>query len=96
MVLVDFPLKDPADSRWMSIFAARVAPSAANAWTVTGESIRLRSPSTPEELRASMAVLRQVVAQTTADYNAAGSPSEAGDDPMPALQQVIDDEFGPG
>jgi hypothetical protein len=88
MVLVDFPLTETADPRWMSIFAARVAQSVANAWTVTGESIRLRSSSSPEALRADIAVLRQVVASTNADYHGSGH-----DEPMAALQQVIDDEF---
>jgi hypothetical protein len=88
MVLVDFPLRDPADERWMSLFAARVASSAANAWTVTGESIRLRSESVPEALRADIAVLRQVVAHTNADYVGARA-----DEPVAALQRVIDDEF---
>ena len=72
----------------MSIFAARVAQSAAQAWTVTGESIRLRSATNPEVLRADIAVLKQVVAATNAAYNGA-----AGDEPMAALRQVIDDEF---
>src|SRR5256885_1890585 len=40
-ILADFPLSVAADQRWMSIFAERVAASNANAWTVTGESIRL-------------------------------------------------------
>ena len=85
---MDFPLSAPADARWMSLFAARVAPSAANAWTVTGESIRLRSRSVPEALRADIAVLRQVVAHTNADYVGAEE-----DEPVTALQRVIDDEF---
>jgi hypothetical protein len=88
MVLVDCPLNPPADERWMSLFATRVAASAANAWTVTGESIRLRSQSVPEALRADIAVLRQVVAHTNADYS--GAPE---DEPVTALQRVIDDEF---
>ena len=89
MVLVDFPLSETADPRWMSIFAARVAQSVAQAWTVTGESIRLRSATSPEALRADIAVLKQVVAATNAAYNGSGE-----DEPMAALQQVIDDEFG--
>lgn len=88
MVLVDFPLSAPADERWMSLFAARVAASAANAWTVTGESIRLRSRSVPEALRADIAVLRQVVVHTNAEYAGARE-----DEPLTALQRVIDDEF---
>jgi hypothetical protein len=88
MVLVDFPLSETADPRWMSIFAARVAQSVAQAWTVTGESIRLRSATSPEALRADIAVLRQVVAATNAAYNGSGD-----DEPLTALQQVIDDEF---
>ena len=88
MVLVDFPLSETADPRWMSLFAARVAQSAAQAWTVTGESIRLRSATNPEALRADIAVLKQVVAATNAAYNGAGE-----DEPMAALRQVIDDEF---
>jgi hypothetical protein len=88
MVLVDFPLSETADPRWMSIFAARVAQSAANAWTVTGESIRLRSPTSPEALRADIAVLKQVVAGTNAAYNGSGE-----DEPIAALRKVIDDEF---
>ena len=88
MVLADFPLSETADPRWMSIFAALVAQSAAQAWTVTGESIRLRSASHPEALRADIAVLRQVVAQTNADYHGSGD-----DEPLTALRQVIDDEF---
>ena len=89
MVLVDFPLSDTADPRWMSIFAAQVGQSGANAWTVTGESIRLRSPASPATLRADIAVLRQVVAETNAAYNGSGD-----DEPLAALRQVIDDEFG--
>jgi hypothetical protein len=88
MVLVDFPLNDTADPRWMSIFAVRVAQSTAQAWTVTGESIRLRSHTNPEALRADIAVLRQVVTATNAAYN-----GSADDEPLTALQQVIDDEF---
>ena len=88
MVLVDFPLSETADPRWMSIFAARVAQSVAQAWTVTGESIRLRSATNPEALRADIAVLRQVVAATNAAYNGSGE-----DEPLTALRQVIDDEF---
>lgn len=89
MVLVDFPLSVAADERWMSIFAERVASSDANAWTVTGESIRLRSRSIPEALRAGIAALRQVVAHTNAEYSGAGE-----DEPLTALQRVVDDEFG--
>jgi hypothetical protein len=88
MVLVDFPLSQTADARWMSLFSTRVAGSAANAWTVTGESIRLRSSSTPAALRADIATLRQVVTHTNDDY--AGAPEA---EPMTALQRVIDDEF---
>jgi hypothetical protein len=89
-VLADFPLSDMADTRWMSIFAARVARTRANAWTVTGESIRLRSQSSPEALRVDIAVLRHVVADTNADYTGAVET-----DSLPALQRVIDDEFDP-
>jgi hypothetical protein len=88
MVIVDFPLSETADPQWMSIFSARVAQSIAQAWTVTGESIRLRSATRPEALRADIAVLRQVVAATNAAYNGSGE-----DEPLTALQQVIDDEF---
>jgi hypothetical protein len=87
--LVDFPLSVAADERWMSIFAERVAASEANAWTVTGESIRLRSRSVPEALRTGIAALRQVVAHTNAEYGGAGE-----DEPLTALQRVVDDEFG--
>jgi hypothetical protein len=88
-VLVDFPLSVAAGERWMSIFAERVAASEANAWTVTGESIRLRSRSVPEALRTGIAALRQVVAHTNAEYGGA-----AEDEPLTALQRVVDDEFG--
>ena len=88
-VLVDFPLSVAADERWMSIFAERVAASEANAWTVTGESVRLRSRSVPEALRTGIAALRQVVAHTNAEYRGEGE-----DEPLTALQRVVDDEFG--
>ena len=88
-VLADFPLSVAADERWMSIFAERVGASEANAWTVTGESIRLRSRSVPEALRAGIAALRQVVSHTNAEYSGAGE-----DEPLTALQRVVDDEFG--
>jgi hypothetical protein len=88
MVLADFPLSADADGRWMSIFSQRVARSAANAWTVTGESIRLRSRPTPDALRAGIAALRQVVADTNAEYNGTGD-----DEPLTALERVVDDEF---
>ena len=95
MALADFPLSPRADERWMSLFATRAAPSAAEMWTVTGESIRLRSPSDADALRTNIALLRQVVAQTTADYNAVTSGSgEAA--PLADLQNVVDDEFGSG
>jgi hypothetical protein len=95
MALADFPLSPRADERWMSLFATRAAPSAAEMWTVTGESIRLRSPSDADALRTNIALLRQVVAQTTADYNAVASGSgEAA--PLADLQNVVDDEFGSG
>lgn len=88
-ILVDFPLSVAADERWMSIFAERVGASEANAWTVTGQSIRLRSRSGPEALRTGIAVLRQVVLHTNAEYRGAGE-----DEPLTALQRVVDDEFG--
>lgn len=88
-VLVDFPLSVAANERWMSMFAERVAASEANAWTVTGESIRLRSRCVPEALRTGIAALRQVVAHTNAAYNGLGE-----DEPLTALQRVVDDEFG--
>jgi hypothetical protein len=90
-VLVDFPLSIAADERWMSRFAQRVAASDANAWTVTGESIRLRSRSAPGALRTGIAALRQVVADTNAEDGGAGE-----DEPLTALQRVVDDEFGEG
>jgi hypothetical protein len=90
-VLVDFPLSMAADQRWMSRFAERVAASDANAWTVTGESIRLRSRSVPGALRTGIAALRQVVVDTNAEYSSAGE-----DEPLKALQRVVDDEFGEG
>ena len=88
-VLADFPLSVAADERWMSIFAERVGASETNAWTVTGESIRLRSRSAPEALRTGIAALRQVVSHTNAEYSGAGE-----DEPLTALQRVVDDEFG--
>ena len=90
-VLVDFPLSVAADARWMSIFAERVAASEANAWTVTGESIRLRTRSSPEALRTGIAALRQVVVHTNAAYSGAGE-----DESLTALRRVVDDEFGHG
>ena len=88
MVLVDFPLSATADARWRSSFAARVASAAVDAWTVTGASIRLRSRSSPEALRADIAALRQAVAHTNDDYTGATQ-----DEPLMTLQRVIDDEF---
>jgi hypothetical protein len=88
MVLVDFPLSATADTRWRSSFAARVASSAVDAWTVTGTSIRLRSRSSPEALRVDIAALRQVVAYTNQDCTGATQ-----DEPLMRLQRVIDDEF---
>jgi hypothetical protein len=51
--------------------------------------MRLRSRSVPEALRADIAVLRQVVVRTNAEHTGAGE-----DEPLTALQRVIDDEFG--
>jgi hypothetical protein len=44
---------------------------------------------------SSAALPRQVVAQTTADYNAVASGSGE-TAPMADLQNVVDDEFGSG
>ena len=88
-VLADFPLSVAADERWMSLFAERVGASGANAWTVTGESIRLRCRSAPEALRTGIAALREVVSHTNAVYSGAGEV-----EPLTALQRVVDDEFG--
>ncbi len=88
-VLADFPLSVAADERWMSLFAERVGASGANAWTVTGESIRLRCRSAPEALRTGIAALREVVSHTNAEYSGAGEV-----EPLTALQRVVDDEFG--
>jgi hypothetical protein len=95
MVLVDIPLRPNADSRWMSIFATRIGSSTANAWTVTGESIRLRSPASPDALRGDLTTLRDVVRRTNADASAAGAPSTS-TDVMASLRQVIDEEFDTG
>jgi hypothetical protein len=72
----------------MSIFAEQAAASEANAWTVTGESIRLRTRSEPEALRTGIAAVRHVVSRTNAEYRGA-----AEDEPLTALQRVVDDEF---
>ena len=96
MVLVDFPLSEPADAQWMSLFATHISTSSADAWTVTGQSVRLRSNPDPDELRTGMAELRRVVAQTTADYHAAVAPATAGDVSLDDLRRVVDEEFGPG
>jgi hypothetical protein len=95
MVLVDFPLSEQADAEWMSVFAARVRPSAADAWTVTGHSIRLRSRADAGDLRVAIAALRQVFAETTAAYAALTQPdADAGPSGLDSLQQVLDEEFG--
>src|SRR5690242_15721622 len=95
MVLADFPLTPAPDTDWLAIFSVRVAASAASAWSVTGQSIRLRTPATRDALSAGIAALREVVAQTTADYDtdlAAGRIAGA-PDPLHSLQQVVDDAF---
>lgn len=90
MVLVDFPLRPAADTRWMSIFAERIGSSPANAWMVTGESIRLRTRASSDAFRADLATLREVVRLTNAD----ASDTPVSSDAMASLRQVIDDEFG--
>lgn len=94
MVLADFPLTPAADARWMSIFAARIGASPANAWTVTGESIRLRTTASADALRADLATLQDVVGRTNSDVGERpDSPASA--DAMASLRKVLDDEFGP-
>ena len=95
MVLVDFPISPTADARWMSIFAQRIGSSPANAWTVTGESIRLRTPASPDALRDDLATLRDVVSQTNADRGPESNTPTA-EDTTASLQQVIDDAFDSG
>ncbi|MGN6379987.1 MAG: hypothetical protein ACTHNU_13625 [Gaiellales bacterium] len=96
MVLADFPLNPAPDTDWLAIFSVRVAASAAaSAWSVTGRSIRLRTPATRDALSAGIAALREVVAQTTADYDtdlAAGRIAGA-PDALHSLQEVVDDAF---
>jgi hypothetical protein len=94
MVLADFPLSPFPDTDWLAIFSVRVAASSASAWSATGRSIRLRTKATRDGLSAGIAALREVVAQTTTDYNAGldeGRYTAA--DSIGSLQQVVDDAF---
>ena len=94
MVLADFPLSPFPDTDWLAIFSVRVAASSASAWSVTGQSIRLRTPATRDGLSAGIAALRAVMAQTTSDYNTGLEDGRyAGADSMSSLQQVVDDAF---
>jgi hypothetical protein len=94
MVLADFPLSPFPDTDWLAIFSVRVAASSASAWSATGRSIRLRTPATRDGLSAGIAALREVVAQTTTDYNAGLQDGKyAGADSISSLQEVVDDAF---
>ena len=87
MVLADFPLSETADPRWMSIFAVREpnqppkpgpSPENPSACEATPSPKRY-APTSPSSAG---------VATTNAAYNGSGD-----DEPLTALQQVIDDEF---
>jgi len=61
-------------------------------WTVTGRSIRLRTPASPDASRGDLATLQDVVRRTNAEAGAApGGPASV--DTMASLRRVIDDEF---
>lgn len=94
MVLADFPLSPFPDTDWLAIFSVRVAASSASAWSATGRSIRLRTPASRDGLSAGIAALREVVAQTTSDYNAGLEDGRySAPDSISSLQQIVDDAF---